>query len=134
MAFHWRWVPGKVGPTHALFTYAQCPKYLTPSSRKGTLKPINVAIKIRGGHKAVTVITGFEEYSISTDFLTDELKRICASSATSGLIQGQAKGGESQEVLVQGKHLAAVRDLLTAQGIPKRLIHEEDKVGGKKKR
>ncbi|KIO18755.1 hypothetical protein M407DRAFT_31589, partial [Tulasnella calospora MUT 4182] len=103
-------------------------------ARKGTLKPVNVAIKIRGGHKAVTVITGFEEYRISPDFLTDELKRICASSTTSGLIQGQAKGGQAEEVLVQGKHLAAVRDLLIAQGIPKKLIQEEDKTGGKKKR
>ncbi|KAG9044626.1 hypothetical protein FS837_007787 [Tulasnella sp. UAMH 9824] len=103
-------------------------------ARKGALKPVNVAIKIRGGHKAVTIITGFEEYRIPASFLTDELKRICASSTTSGLIQGQAKGGQAEEVLVQGKHLAAVRDLLIAQGIPKRLIQEEDKTGGKKKR
>ncbi|KAG8920716.1 hypothetical protein FRC00_009618, partial [Tulasnella sp. 408] len=103
-------------------------------ARKGALKPVNVAIKIRGGNKAVTSITGFEEYRIPASFLTDELKRICASSTTSGLIQGQAKGGQAEEILVQGKHLSAVRDLLIAQGIPKRLVQEEDKTGGKKKR
>ncbi|KAG8999114.1 hypothetical protein FRB90_012163 [Tulasnella sp. 427] len=102
--------------------------------RKGPLKPINLTVKLRGGHKAVTIITGFEHYGITTSFLEEQLKRICASATTSGLIQGQSKDGKAQEVVVQGKHLGPVRELLIGQGIPKKLILEEDKTNIKKGR
>ena len=89
---------------------------------------------MRGGHKAVTIITGFEGYGISEEFLAEELKRICASAATFGEIPSQAKGMKAMEVLVQGKHIAAVRNLLIGQGVPKRLIDESDQSKSKKKK
>ncbi|KAG8908931.1 hypothetical protein FRB99_000034 [Tulasnella sp. 403] len=101
--------------------------------RKGVLQPIEVTVKSRGGKKAVTIITGFEAYSITAEFLMEELKRICASATSSGPIPGASKASKGVEVLVQGKHITAVRDLLTRQGIAKRYIQESDISGGKKK-
>jgi Translation initiation factor SUI1 len=51
--------------------------------RKGSLKPISVIVKIRQGRKASTLVTNFEPYLLTSDFLAEELRRICAS-ATSG--------------------------------------------------
>jgi hypothetical protein len=47
------------------------------------LKPISVIAKIRQGRKASTLITNFEPFFLTADFLAEELRRICAS-ATSG--------------------------------------------------
>lgn len=89
------------------------------------MKPINLAIKIRGGRKAVTVITGFETFGISEEHLAEELNKKCASATTFGEIPNQAKGVKALEILVQGKHIAMVRDLLIAKGVPKRMITEK---------
>lgn len=51
--------------------------------RKGTLKPISVVVKIRQGRKASTLVTNFEPFLVTAEFLAEELRRICAS-ATSG--------------------------------------------------
>jgi len=51
--------------------------------RKGSLKPISVIVKIRQGRKASTLISNFEPFFLTADFLAEELRRICAS-ATSG--------------------------------------------------
>lgn len=59
---------------------------LTPSFtsiRKGQLKPVCVIVKIRQGRKASTLITNFEPFFLTADFLAEELRRTCAS-ATSG--------------------------------------------------
>jgi translation initiation factor 2D len=49
-------------------------------SRKGDLKPISVVVKIRNGRKACTLITNFEPYQLTSEFLADELRKLCASS------------------------------------------------------
>ncbi|KAF9512452.1 hypothetical protein BS47DRAFT_1464083 [Hydnum rufescens UP504] len=54
-----------------------------PVIKKGELKPIAVICKIRQGRKVSTFITGFEPFSISSEFLCEELRKLCAS-ATSG--------------------------------------------------
>ena len=51
--------------------------------RKGKLNPISIAIKIRQGRKAVTLITGFEPFSVNADDLGEELRKLCAAQ-TSG--------------------------------------------------
>jgi translation initiation factor 1 (eIF-1/SUI1) len=51
--------------------------------RKGQLKVISVVVKVRQGRKASTLITNFEPFFLTADFLSDELRRVCAS-ATSG--------------------------------------------------
>jgi translation initiation factor 2D len=52
-------------------------------NRKGSLKPISIVVKKRQGLKANTLITDFEPYLLTADFLAEELRRTCASS-TSG--------------------------------------------------
>ena len=51
--------------------------------RKGKLNPISVAIKMRQGRKAVTLITGFEPFLVNADELGEELRKLCAAQ-TSG--------------------------------------------------
>lgn len=54
--------------------------------RKGSLSPIQVAIKIRQGHatKATTLITGFEPFLvIDAEEMAEHLRKVCAG-ATSG--------------------------------------------------
>jgi translation initiation factor 2D len=90
------------------------------------LPPISTAIKIRQGRKTVTVITGFEPYGITAEFLADELKKVCASATSIAPLAGASKGSNAMEVMVQGKHLLTVSKLLQARGIPKKRIQEAD--------
>lgn len=83
-------------------------------------------VKIRQGRKASTLITNFESYSISADFLADELRRICASATSVSAVQGLGKNSTAMEVLVQGKQMKAVVDLLLAQGVPRKWIEGVD--------
>jgi translation initiation factor 2D len=109
-------------------------------------------VKIRQGRKASTLITNFEPYLLNADFLAEELRRICAS-ATSGKplhlslrntkmkmlswsvghqvspVQGKPSG---MEVLVQGKQIGAVTELLMSKGVPKKRIESSDLSGNKK--
>lgn len=52
-------------------------------TRKGGMQPIALAVKTRQGRKVVTVITGLETYGIKVDEFAEDLKRICAGSASS---------------------------------------------------
>ena len=96
------------------------------------MKPVNVTLKRRGAGKTVTILTGFENFGVSAEFLAEEFRKICASSTTFGLIPGQPKTSKAMEVLIQGKHLVAVREFLAAQGVPKKLIVEIDLINKKK--
>lgn len=103
-----------------------------------------MAVKVRQGRKASTLITGFETFFITPEFLGEELKRICATS-TSGefentflqqenhanakkmwIVSPVPGRGNAVEVLVQGKQVKAVTELLLAQGVPKRWIETVD--------
>lgn len=117
--------------------------------RKGALRPISVAVKIRQGRKACTLITGFETFGLGAEDLAEELRRVCAS-ATAGAfffylllcVEGVLTGvravsplpGKTNdlEVMVQGKQVKAVTDVLVARGVPAKWIKSED-LSGKKK-
>ena len=51
-------------------------------SRKGTLQPITLTVKTRQGRKTVTHVTGLETFSIDVDEFADELRKVCAGSAS----------------------------------------------------
>jgi len=102
---------------------------MEPVVRKGSLKPISVVVKIRQGRKASTLITNFEPYLLTADFLAEELRRICASATSVSPAQGKSSG---MEVLVQGKQIQAVTELLMSKGVPKKWIELAD-LSGKKK-
>jgi len=59
--------------------------YIDPIyNRKGVLSPIQVAMKVRQGRKASTLITGFEPFLvIDAEEMAEELRKVCAG-ATSG--------------------------------------------------
>ncbi|KAG8954806.1 hypothetical protein FRC03_011362 [Tulasnella sp. 419] len=103
--------------------------------KKGTLKPIVITTKIRAGRKACTIVTGLEPYSISYEDMAEELKKVCAGATSFGAIPGSStKGGkELMEVMVQGKHAAAVKEMLIGKGVPKKFVEEVDLTAVKKK-
>ncbi|KAH7908853.1 hypothetical protein BJ138DRAFT_1115485 [Hygrophoropsis aurantiaca] len=100
-----------------------------PVLKKGQLKPISVIVKIRQGRKASTLITNFEPFFLVADELAEALRRLCASATSVSPMQGKNAG---LEVLVQGKQIKAVSDLLLSRGVPKKWIESADQSGGKK--
>jgi translation initiation factor 2D len=54
--------------------------------KKGTLHPVQIATKTRQGRKMVTLITGMETFGVDPDEMAEELKKICAGSATGELL------------------------------------------------
>ncbi|KAJ7260911.1 eukaryotic translation initiation factor SUI1 family protein [Mycena haematopus] len=99
-----------------------------PVVKKGTLKPIQVVVKIRQGSKASTLVTGFEPFLVlSADEMAEDLRKICAGATS----VSPRVGVPGLEVLVQGKHSTTVFDYLTNKGIPKKWI-EVSNLAGKK--
>ncbi|KAL0952792.1 hypothetical protein HGRIS_007017 [Hohenbuehelia grisea] len=105
------------------------PEGKEPAFKKGVLKPISVAVKIKQGRKAVTLITGFEPFLLVADDLAEELRKVCASATSVTPIPGKTAG---QEVAVQGKQIPTVTDLLLAKGVSKKWIESADMSDKKK--
>ncbi|KAI0298457.1 hypothetical protein B0F90DRAFT_1952301 [Multifurca ochricompacta] len=103
-----------------------------PVTKKGALRPIAITAKIRQGRKACTLITGFEPYRLSADALADALRVRCASSTSVSPVSGGGGGG-GHEVMVQGKQIPTVIELLGSMGIPKKWIEATDMTDKKKK-
>ncbi|OCB85854.1 hypothetical protein A7U60_g6985 [Sanghuangporus baumii] len=101
-----------------------------PILKKGKLHPIQITTKLRQGRKACTLLTQFEPFQLSADVLAEELRKICASSTSVNPLPGSNAG---LEVMVQGKQIPSVRDLLLSKGVPKAWIEESDLISGKKK-
>ncbi|TFK27317.1 hypothetical protein FA15DRAFT_666610 [Coprinopsis marcescibilis] len=99
--------------------------------KKGTLKPVQVVIKIRQGRKASTLITGFEPFPVvSGEEMAEDLRKTCAGATSVSPVAGKP-AGSGFEVLVQGKQGPAVLEYLISKGIPKRWIEVSDLVGKK---
>jgi len=94
--------------------------------------------------KQVTLVTKFEPFGIDGKSLAEELKPLCAGS-TSGkqvftfqrnpisswisivnLIPDS--GGKLWEIMVQGRQLGRVVDVLMARGVPREWIETEDRI------
>lgn len=76
-----------------------------------------------------TCVAGFENFQVEADYLAEGLRKACASSTSVNPLPGKAAG---QEVMVQGKQLKAVIDLLYTKGVPKQWIEVKDTTTGKK--
>ncbi|KLO16572.1 hypothetical protein SCHPADRAFT_823044 [Schizopora paradoxa] len=98
--------------------------------KKGELKPISILVKMRQGRKACTLVTNFEPFLLVAESLADELRKLCASSTAVAPLPGKTAG---LEVMVQGKQIKAVSELLIEKGIPKKWIESEDQTEKKKK-
>ncbi|KAF8968770.1 hypothetical protein BDZ97DRAFT_1654726 [Flammula alnicola] len=102
-----------------------------PVTKKGSVAPIQVVIKIRQGRKASTLISGFEPFLVvDAEEMAEDLRKACAGATSVSPIPGKP-AGSGLEVLVQGKQSSAVLDYLTAKGIPKKWIQISD-LSGKK--
>ncbi|KAF8153971.1 hypothetical protein B0H34DRAFT_719823 [Crassisporium funariophilum] len=102
-----------------------------PVTKKGTLSPIQVTMKVRQGRKASTLITGFEPFLvIDAEEMAEDLRKACAGATSVSPIPGKP-ANFGLEVLVQGKQSKAVVDYLMAKGIPKKWIEISD-LSGKK--
>ena len=97
--------------------------------RKGELKHISIVIKTRQGNRVTTCVSGFENFQIEADYLSEGLRKACASSTSVNPLPMKAAG---LEVMVQGKQLKAVLDLLVAKGVPKQWIEAKEITKGKK--
>lgn len=115
---------------------------------KGTLHPISMAVKQRQGRKTVTLVSGLEAFGVNVDDFAEELKKLCAGSASGELagvctrqslkcpavqpLQGSSPKLNLSEVMVQGTQIKIITEALIARGIPRRWIKEGE--GDKKKR
>jgi translation initiation factor 1 (eIF-1/SUI1) len=52
--------------------------------RKGTLSPITLTVKTRQGRKTVTHVVGLEAFGVEIDEFAEELRKLCAGSASGG--------------------------------------------------
>ncbi|KAL1411375.1 hypothetical protein Q8F55_002331 [Vanrija albida] len=93
--------------------------------KKGTLNPIIMSVKTRQGRKQVTLISGLESFGVDIDDFADELRRVCAGSASVQPLTGASPKLNLKEVLVQGSQIKLVTEALLGRGIPKRWIKEE---------
>jgi len=100
-----------------------------PVVNKGELKHISVVVKSRQGRRVTTCVAGFESFQVEADYLAEGLRKACASSTSVNPLPGKGAG---QEVMVQGKQLKAVIDLLYTKGVPKQWIEVKDTTTGKK--
>ncbi|KAJ7079590.1 eukaryotic translation initiation factor SUI1 family protein [Mycena belliarum] len=100
-----------------------------PIIKKGALRPVQVAVKIRQGRKACTVVSGFEPFLVlSGDEMAEDLRKLCAGATS---VSPRVGGTPGLEVLVQGKQAKVVVDYLTEKGIPKKWIEVSDLVSKK---
>ncbi|WWD17017.1 hypothetical protein CI109_101453 [Kwoniella shandongensis] len=101
--------------------------------KKGPLQPITMTVKTRQGRKTVTHVTGLETFSVDVDSFADEMRKLCAGSASIQPLQGASPKLGLQEVMIQGNQIKLVTEALLRRGIPKRWIKEgEDSKKGKK--
>ncbi|KAK4685848.1 translation initiation factor 2D, partial [Tremellales sp. Uapishka_1] len=100
--------------------------------RKGTLNPVTLSVKTRQGRKTITHVVGLETFGIDIDDFAEELKKLCAGSASVQPLQGVSPKLNLQEILVQGTQVKIITERLVAKGVPKRWIKEGE--GEKKKK
>ncbi|PPQ94260.1 hypothetical protein CVT25_004917 [Psilocybe cyanescens] len=101
-----------------------------PVTKKGSLSPVQVVMKVRQGRKASTLITGFEPFFVDAEDMAEDLRKVCAGATSVSSVPGKP-AGSGLEVLVQGKQSTAVVEYFTAKGIPKKWIEVTD-LSGKK--
>ncbi|KAH7103696.1 hypothetical protein BKA62DRAFT_696192 [Auriculariales sp. MPI-PUGE-AT-0066] len=91
--------------------------------KKGGLSHVNVVSKMRQGKRPVTLITNFEAYGLEPQSLADELRPLCAGSTSINPLPGKNAG---TEVMIQGKQIKNVVEVLLGRGIPKKWIETDD--------
>lgn len=91
-----------------------------------------MSVKTRQGRKQVTLVANLEGFGIDVDDFADELRRLCAGSASVQPLMGASPKLNLKEVLVQGSQCKLVTEALIGRGVPKRYIKEGE--GDKRKK
>ncbi|EIW65985.1 hypothetical protein TREMEDRAFT_45974 [Tremella mesenterica DSM 1558] len=99
--------------------------------KKGNLQPITLTVKTRQGRKTVTIISGLESFNIVVEEFAEEMRKLCAGSASVQPLSGASPKLNLSEVVVQGTQVRIITDALIDKGVPRRWIKEGD--GDKKK-
>ncbi|GJE88962.1 eukaryotic translation initiation factor SUI1 family protein [Phanerochaete sordida] len=82
------------------------------------------------GPQGVHAHHGFETYGLNAAELAQSFHSSCASSTA---VEPPPGKSADMEVMVQGKQIKAVTDLLVSKGVPARWIKAEDLSGSKKR-
>ncbi|KAF8430303.1 RNA binding protein-like protein Ligatin/Tma64 [Tirmania nivea] len=94
---------------------------------------ITITVEHKRG-KVMTRIVGVERFGIDPGALGEELRVLCASSASVAGVPGCSPKNPLMEVMVQGPQEPAVRARLEEKGVPRKcIVCVEGKGGGKKK-
>lgn len=94
---------------------------------------ITITVEHKRG-KVMTRIVGVERFGIDPGALGEELRVLCASSASVAAVTGCSPKNPLMEVMVQGPQGGSVRARLEAKGVPGRcIVCVDGKGGGKKK-
>ncbi|WWC94546.1 hypothetical protein V866_001392 [Kwoniella sp. B9012] len=94
--------------------------------KKGTLQPITMTVKTRQGRKTVTHVYGLETFNIDPDGFAEEMRKVCAGSASVQPLPGASPKLNLQEVQIQGSQVKLVIEALVGRGIPKKWIKESE--------
>jgi len=82
--------------------------------------------------KVMTKISGLEAFRIEPGVLAEELRTLCASSASVSQLPGTSPKHPVLEIMVQGPHDKLVREALTERGLPGKYVVVIDNIGSKR--
>ncbi|KAI9703941.1 MAG: hypothetical protein M1820_005723 [Bogoriella megaspora] len=101
--------------------------------RAGSAPKVKITMETRGGNKTVTKISGVESFFIPPQPLAEELKKLCAGSASVEKLIGSSPKEERKEILVQGPQKDATIKALERRGVKSQWVEVLDKTKGKKR-
>ena len=104
--------------------------HMKPSA--GMPPKVTVTMEKKRG-KVMTKISGLEAFRIDPVVLAEELRTLCASSATVSQILGTSPKNPLMEVTVQGPQDKAVRGALEKKGLPGKCTVVVDNLGSNKR-
>ena len=105
----------------------------TVKPRSGGAPKVRITMETRSGNKTVTRISGMESFYISPQTLAEELKKICAGSASVDKLAGSSPKDGKKEIMVQGPQKDAVAKALERRGVKSQWVEVLDKTKGKKR-
>ena len=107
----------------------------TIKAKSGAPPKIHITLETRSGNKTATKVSGLEAYFVTPKLLADELRKVCAGSASVEPVPGGSKKTEKpvEQVMIQGPQTAAVIKALERRGVEAKWTEVEDKTKGKKR-
>ncbi|KAF1990703.1 hypothetical protein K402DRAFT_460132 [Aulographum hederae CBS 113979] len=101
--------------------------------KAGAAPKVLITLETRSGNKTVTKISGLEPFYIMPTPLAEELKKVCAGSASVEKMAGSSAKEAKMEVMVQGPQNNAVVKALGRRGVDGKWIEVLSKTKGKKR-